>query len=143
MNHMEWAIDTPPDAMMEHYNVRLSYLLRCSLLMESQVNVVGPLVLFQATYPLLKASTSTPKFIGISTVAGSTGLGATFPLKGVPYGASKSALNYTLRKLRYENDGLSVWCSLVIAYRADAVDYSRLSHLPRWYHHRNVSVLVL
>jgi NAD(P)-dependent dehydrogenase (short-subunit alcohol dehydrogenase family) len=74
-----------------------------------QVNVNGALVLFQATYPLLKASTSTPKFIGISSMGGSIEIGSAMPLKGLAYGASKAALNYVIRKLHHENDGLSAF----------------------------------
>jgi NAD(P)-dependent dehydrogenase (short-subunit alcohol dehydrogenase family) len=69
--------------------------------------VNGPLVLFQATYPLLKASTSTPKFIAISSVGGSIEIGGAMTMKGIAYGASKAALNFVIRKLHHENDGLS------------------------------------
>jgi hypothetical protein len=34
------------------------------------------------------------------------------PLKGIAYGASKAALNFVIRKLHHENDGLSA-CLLI------------------------------
>jgi hypothetical protein len=42
------------------------------------------LALFQATYPLLQASTPAPKFIPISSAAGSVTLGPTMPARNVP-----------------------------------------------------------
>jgi NAD(P)-dependent dehydrogenase (short-subunit alcohol dehydrogenase family) len=72
-----------------------------------QVNVIGPLVLFQASYPLLKASTPAPKFVVISSRAGSITLGPTIPGIILSYGVSKAAVNYLVRKLHFENDGLS------------------------------------
>jgi NAD(P)-dependent dehydrogenase (short-subunit alcohol dehydrogenase family) len=75
-----------------------------------QVNVIGPLVLFQATYPLLTASTPTPKFTVISSRLGSIALGTSIPGVFAPYGVTKAALNYLTRKLHFENDGLSKLC---------------------------------
>jgi NAD(P)-dependent dehydrogenase (short-subunit alcohol dehydrogenase family) len=77
------------------------------------VNVNGPLVLFQATYPLLKTSTPSPKFIAISSIAGSITIGPGFPFKAIAYGASKAALNFVVRKIRSENDGLGEFCAQV------------------------------
>lgn len=76
-----------------------------------QVNVVGTFVLFRASYELLKSSTPSPKFIAISTGAGSIEYGAALPVGFVPYGVSKAALNYLARKLHfeYEKDGLGEW----------------------------------
>lgn len=72
-----------------------------------QVNVVGPQVLFQATYSLLKASTPAPKFIIISSTAGSLTLGPVFRVLNGAYAVSKAALNYMARVLHFENEGLS------------------------------------
>jgi hypothetical protein len=47
--------------------------------------VLGVLALFQATYPLLKESTSTPKFIPISSTVGSVTIGPTLPMLSTPY----------------------------------------------------------
>jgi NAD(P)-dependent dehydrogenase (short-subunit alcohol dehydrogenase family) len=71
-----------------------------------QVNVIGTLTLFQASYPLLKASTSTPKFVYISSGGGSITMGPQFPAV-LAYGASKAAANYLVRKLHFEHEDLS------------------------------------
>jgi NAD(P)-dependent dehydrogenase (short-subunit alcohol dehydrogenase family) len=73
----------------------------------TQVNVVGVLVLFQATYPLLKTSTLSPKFIPISSGAGSITDGATMPVAAGAYGLSKAGTNYLARKLHVEHENLS------------------------------------
>jgi NAD(P)-dependent dehydrogenase (short-subunit alcohol dehydrogenase family) len=85
------AFATSPRSMADHYDV----------------NVIGPLVLFQTTYPLLKASTPSPKFIPISSSLGSIEVGATSGTDWFAYGVSKSALNYLAKKLRHDHDGLS------------------------------------
>ncbi|KZO92380.1 NAD(P)-binding protein [Calocera viscosa TUFC12733] len=74
-----------------------------------EVNVLGPLVLFQATYQLLKASNDSPKFIVISSTAGSLEAGTKFPGPVLPYGTSKAAVNYVAAKLHYEYPGLVVF----------------------------------
>jgi nucleoside-diphosphate-sugar epimerase len=72
-----------------------------------EVNVIGTLVLFQATYAPLKASTTSPKFIPISASTGSIEYGTRIPIKTLSYGLSKAAENYLARKIHSENDGLS------------------------------------
>jgi len=84
------SLETPPEQMRNHF----------------EVNVVGTLVLFQATYPLLKSSTPFPKFVPISSGGGSITAGTALPLSVVAYGASKAALNYLARKLHFEYDNL-------------------------------------
>ncbi|EIN05948.1 NAD(P)-binding protein [Punctularia strigosozonata HHB-11173 SS5] len=73
-----------------------------------EVNAIGPLVLFQATFPLLKASTASPKFAIISSLGGSITVGTEIPFGFLPYGMSKAAVNYVAKKLHveYANDGL-------------------------------------
>jgi NAD(P)-dependent dehydrogenase (short-subunit alcohol dehydrogenase family) len=71
------------------------------------VNVLGPLALIQATYPLLKTSTTAPKFVPISSTSGSIALGTQFPIPQTEYGTSKAALNWMTKKLWTENEGLS------------------------------------
>jgi norsolorinic acid ketoreductase len=69
------------------------------------VNVIGPLLLFQATWKLLQKA-SNPKFVVISSTLGSVGIG---PTKNVPsgsYGASKASVNYLMRKLHFEHPEL-------------------------------------
>ncbi|RYP09407.1 hypothetical protein DL765_008470 [Monosporascus sp. GIB2] len=81
---------TTPDALRDHFNT----------------NTIGPVTLFQAVYPLLKASkTANPIFLPISTVLGSIGSQealAAFPPLLSPYGASKTALNWIVSRIHYE-----------------------------------------
>ncbi|KAH9478239.1 Short-chain dehydrogenase RED3 [Psilocybe cubensis] len=70
-----------------------------------QVNVMGPIVLFQAMLPLLKKSPN-PKFVPMSSTGGSIGgenLVAS-QVGGVCYGATKATLNWVARKIHFEND---------------------------------------
>jgi hypothetical protein len=63
-----------------------------------KVNVVGPLVLFQAMEGLLRASSSSS--------AGSTG--RLIPFKVGAYGVSKAAVNHLAVKLQQENPDLII-----------------------------------
>lgn len=85
------AMETSAQDMAEHF----------------AVNTIGPLVLFQATYPLLKASSDAPKFIPVSSVGGTVARGATLRRPTLAYGASKAALNYLSVKLRADHENLS------------------------------------
>ncbi|KZO92384.1 NAD(P)-binding protein [Calocera viscosa TUFC12733] len=78
------------DAMREHF----------------EVNVLGPLVLFQASYQLLKASSDKPKFIVVSTAVSSIEVGTKFAIPVLPYGTSKAAVNWLTAKLFWEHPGL-------------------------------------
>ncbi|KJA22259.1 hypothetical protein HYPSUDRAFT_186447 [Hypholoma sublateritium FD-334 SS-4] len=70
------------------------------------VNVMGPVILFQAVYDLLKKSKS-PRFIPISSIGGCMdGAVIRSPTRSVAYGATKAALNWTTRKIHFENDWL-------------------------------------
>ncbi|EJU05883.1 NADP-binding protein [Dacryopinax primogenitus] len=80
------SLDTPLDAMQEHF----------------VVNVLGPLALFQAAYPLLKTSTSSPKFFPVSSLLGSIQVGTVPPIKATAYGTSKAAVNWLAARLYYE-----------------------------------------
>ncbi|KIM82342.1 hypothetical protein PILCRDRAFT_820730 [Piloderma croceum F 1598] len=84
------SLETPIEQMRDHF----------------EVNVVGTLVLFQAAYPLLSASTPSPKFIPITSGAGSITDCAVIPLSVLAYGSSKAALNYLARKLHFESANL-------------------------------------
>ncbi|KJA17397.1 hypothetical protein HYPSUDRAFT_46477 [Hypholoma sublateritium FD-334 SS-4] len=73
------------------------------------VNVVGPVLLFQALHDLLKAS-ACPRFVPISTGAASVGgMPITMPLHIAVYGSTKAALNYVTRKIHFENEWLSAF----------------------------------
>ncbi|KAF9472157.1 NAD(P)-binding protein [Pholiota conissans] len=69
------------------------------------VNVLGPIVLFQAFRDLLKAS-ALPRFIAVSSGAGSIGMMDMIPMDMSSYGTSKVALNWVVRKIHFENDWL-------------------------------------
>lgn len=68
------------------------------------VNATAPLVLFQALWPLMKASPS-PKLFNVSSSVGSIEISE---LPGGAYGPSKAALNWITRRLHaeHEKDGL-------------------------------------
>ncbi|KAH7227136.1 uncharacterized protein BKA55DRAFT_599163 [Fusarium redolens] len=76
-----------------------------------QVNTIGPVVLFQAVADLLQASkTEKPIFVAISTIIGSIGsmeLLAGLPPTSSPYGGSKAALNWFIRRLHFEEPWLT------------------------------------
>ncbi|KAF4949206.1 hypothetical protein FGADI_9063 [Fusarium gaditjirri] len=76
-----------------------------------EVNTIGPVVLFQAVADLLQASkTGKPLFVAISTLIAS--LGSMERLVGLPptsspYGGSKAALNWFIRRLHFEEPWLT------------------------------------
>ncbi|TRM64268.1 hypothetical protein BD626DRAFT_568042 [Schizophyllum amplum] len=76
------SLETQPEDMIRHFDV----------------NTNGPLVLFQATYELLRASPS-PKFVSVSSGNGSIAIGPELPVNVMAYGMSKAALNWVTRKL--------------------------------------------
>lgn len=73
-----------------------------------EVNTIGPLVLFQATLPLLRAAGKGSKFIIISSILGSIGAMEKVPLPTGAYGASKSAVNFLAKKIHQEHPELVV-----------------------------------
>ncbi|KAK6082373.1 toxin biosynthesis [Seiridium cupressi] len=79
-----------------------------------EVNAVGPLVLYKAVFPLLKAAVdkkrTAPKFLGITTNASSIqNVEENVPYLLGNYGASKAALNYIVRRLSFENKWLTAF----------------------------------
>lgn len=87
-----------------------------------ETNALGPLLLYQAAKPLLDAAATAagindasargsgrqPKFVAISSIVSSiTNIGS-FLLPNTPYGSSKAALNFIMRKIHYENPTLTV-----------------------------------
>ena len=65
-----------------------------------RVNTLGPLIIFQALHPLLKAR-QTRKFVTISS--GAASIGQIVPLPLTAYGASKAAVNFITRRLYSEH----------------------------------------
>lgn len=84
-----------------------------------EVNTLGPLKLYEATYPLLKAasdkkgeaaSENAPMFIGMTSAVSrfhNAEQGAPFIIGA--YGASKAALNYLVKKAHLENEWLNAF----------------------------------
>ena len=66
---------------------------------------VGPLLLYQASWPLLQKSIN-PKFIVISSTLGSLVEGPKYGHASGAYGASKAAINYLLKIIHNENPNL-------------------------------------
>jgi len=75
------------------------------LLEHVDVNTGGPVRLFQAVLPLLKAAKQ-PKFVVISTIVASIGNADQIPWNITAYGASKAAVNFLLRRIHIENPDL-------------------------------------
>ena len=73
-----------------------------------EINVLGPLALFQATRPLLKAA-GQGMFVGISSIGASIGGMDSVMVPSAAYGPSKIALNYIMRKAHFENEDLCVF----------------------------------
>ncbi|KAF4948067.1 hypothetical protein FSARC_13832 [Fusarium sarcochroum] len=72
------------------------------------INAIAPMLLLQAAMPLLKKSKD-PKFVAISSLLATiTGMEMLQPLPRMlsPYGASKAALNWFLRRVHFEEDWL-------------------------------------
>jgi NAD(P)-dependent dehydrogenase (short-subunit alcohol dehydrogenase family) len=89
------VLETPAQSMAEHF----------------AVNTIGPLVLFRATYPLLKTSSDAPKFIPITSAGGSIAYAAPLGIPYLAYAVSKTALNYLTVKIRADHEGLGSFYS--------------------------------
>lgn len=83
-NNWKTVVETDLESFYEHY----------------RVNAAGPMILFQALYPLL-LKRQTRKFITVSTLAGS--IQAEFNFPHTAYGASKAALNFVTRSIHNEH----------------------------------------
>jgi len=84
---------------------RVQDISAAEYLLHQSVNVVGPMLLFQAAWPLLEKA-ETPKFVVVSSTLGSVAIGPTTGVPSGSYGASKAALNYLVRKLHFEHERL-------------------------------------
>ncbi|KAH8629675.1 hypothetical protein IG631_14252 [Alternaria alternata] len=77
------------------------------------VNAIGPVVLFQATADLLQGSpTGQPVFVATSSLMGSIGSMeaiAELPNTHSPYGSSKAALNWFVRRIHFEEPWLTTF----------------------------------
>lgn len=84
-----------------------------ALLNHYAVNAIAPILLLQATADLLKASkTGNPRFVAISTfIASISGMEMLlkFPAPMSPYGSSKAALNWLIRRTHFEEPWLTTF----------------------------------
>lgn len=93
------VLETSKEQWANHYNT----------------NALGPILLLQQIYPLIKKGTE-KKVIFVSTMAAS--LGMTLPVTTSAYGQSKAALNFTVKELATELRGDG---SIVIAVHPGVV----------------------
>ncbi|GJN90885.1 hypothetical protein Rhopal_003899-T1 [Rhodotorula paludigena] len=102
------------DVVIANAGTQLAFdpLIKCSARDLSQtfnVNVVGPILLFQALHPLLAAS-SAPQFVGISSSLGSVALA--IPDSPDAYCISKAALNSAVARIALNHgkkDGINAY----------------------------------
>ncbi|KIV79162.1 hypothetical protein PV11_06740 [Exophiala sideris] len=97
-----------------------------------QVNTLAPILLYQATQPLLITSEHTPKFFIISSSIGSNGLQDDYNLPMIAYGMSKAAVNYAASRIHREEDRIVFiaqqpgWVKTEMGHAA--ATYAGLSH---------------
>lgn len=72
------------------------------------VNVIGPVLLFQAVKPLLLKS-SNPKWVSMSSSAGTIIDMENLPIPNAAYAPSKTALNWISKKIHCENPELTAF----------------------------------
>ncbi|RDW62512.1 hypothetical protein BP5796_10814 [Coleophoma crateriformis] len=89
LTHFGPVLTTPPQALLEHF----------------QINAIAPLQLISAMWPLMEASPS-PQFYVVSTNIASLELSLQILIPALPYGVSKVAANFMVRKLHLENPSL-------------------------------------
>ncbi|CAG9998630.1 unnamed protein product [Clonostachys byssicola] len=96
-NNGNTVLNTSPESIRDHFNV----------------NTIAPISLLQVTQPLLKkAQSGNPIFVAMSTAVSSIGFQeklAHFPPRFSPYGASKSALNWLVRRIHIEEPWLTAF----------------------------------
>ncbi|KAL9115469.1 MAG: hypothetical protein Q9227_000790, partial [Pyrenula ochraceoflavens] len=70
-----------------------------------EINTLGLVITFQAVCSLL-AKANTPKFVVLSTMFATIGGMDDVPYPNAAYGSSKAAVNFVVRKIHFENEGL-------------------------------------
>ena len=74
------------------------------------VNGYGTLYLIQAVDPLL-AKSQNPKFVAVGSALGSiSGMEQRAQMPSAAYGPSKAVVHWLIRKLHFENPGLTAFC---------------------------------
>lgn len=87
-------LSTTSSALLEHFTV----------------NTIAPVLLLQAFAPLLQRSaTANPKFLALSTVLGSIATQDKLPTGISPYGATKAALNWLVKRVHIEEQWLTAY----------------------------------
>ncbi|KAK1982253.1 short chain dehydrogenase [Colletotrichum cereale] len=101
------------NAGTSHTSGRVADVDFASALDHFAVNSVAPLVLFRAAAPLLRAGAGgNPVFVGMASLMGSNGAAADLarmPVSFSPYGASKAALSWFVRRLSFEEPWLTAF----------------------------------
>jgi len=86
------------------------------------VNAIGPYLLFQATFGLLKKAKQ-PKFVVIGSALGSIGYMEQRAAHGLfAYGASKAMAHWTSRRIHFSHEN-------IISFVVDPVSYSPYFYL--------------
>ena len=100
------------NAAVAHSFAPVASMRLVNLLDHVAVNVWAPVRLFQAALPLLRRS-ATPKFVVVSSVAGSLGfmdrLMAIHQGPVAAYGASKAMVNFLVRRIHFEEPELTAF----------------------------------
>ncbi|KAH9484734.1 Norsolorinic acid ketoreductase [Psilocybe cubensis] len=106
-------------------NNRVNDVLVSDLEDHFKANVLGPVVLFQALYNLLKKSKQ-PRFVPISSLVGSISEPTiSLDMRNTPYASSKATLNWITRKIHYENEWLITFPLSPGGVDTDMFDYSK------------------
>ncbi|KAL0253304.1 hypothetical protein SLS55_010276 [Diplodia seriata] len=91
---LPWVRDVTAASLQEHF----------------LVNVIGPVLLFQAALPLLDAAADAggtpPRFVTVGSAGGSIALTGELPFPNAAYGPGKAALHYLTRKVHTEHPAL-------------------------------------
>jgi norsolorinic acid ketoreductase len=97
------------NAGIARYTHKAGVLPLSEVIEHHKTNTIGPLLLFQATESLMKASTSSPKFVVLSSSLGAISAIPTHPQPSAAYGSSKAALNYIICKIHQEYEYLTAF----------------------------------
>jgi len=97
------------NAGISRYTHKVGVLPISEIIDHHKTNTIGPVVLFQATESLMRASTSSPKFVVLSSSLGAISAIPTHPQPAAAYGSSKSALNYITCRIHQEYEYLTAF----------------------------------
>ncbi|KIW15321.1 hypothetical protein PV08_05366 [Exophiala spinifera] len=92
LKHFGPASEASPATIIEHF----------------EINTLAPILLYQATQPLLNASRQNPRFFIISSSIGSNGLQDHYPLPMIAYGTSKAAVTYAASRIHREESRITI-----------------------------------